>query len=287
MASIELDGAGARFAYDEAGRGPAVVLVHAGLADRRMWEHQFRALSARYRVIRYDWRGYGESADAAGPVARHGDLLALMDALNVDRAALVGCSYGGAHVLDAALSAPGRVTALGLVCSWVSGYAWTPQAIELIQRRMSSVAIPPERRRRYAEGRAGAIDPADLAAMVEANVRLMVVGPDRTPDALDPEALALALEMCRGVFTRDWAGSPVAEVLLDPPALGRLSEVAAPTLVVQGLADLPAIQEVADLLTAGIAGARRVDFADTGHLPPVERPERFTEVLEKFLDDVL
>ena len=61
------------FGYDEAGTGPALVLVHAGLADRRMWEHQFEALSKHHRVIRFDWRGYGESSDAAGEIARHED----------------------------------------------------------------------------------------------------------------------------------------------------------------------------------------------------------------------
>jgi len=72
------------FGYDEAGSGPAVLLVHAGLADRQMWEHQFQVLRQRHRVIRYDWRGYGESGDAVGEVARHEDVLALMDALGVD-----------------------------------------------------------------------------------------------------------------------------------------------------------------------------------------------------------
>src|SRR5271156_4735461 len=117
-----IEAGNATFGYDEAGRGSAVVLVHAGLADRRMWDHQFGALSQRHRVIRYDWRGYGESSDAAGEIARHEDLLALMDALRVDQAALIGCSFGGATALDVALAAPARVTALGLICSAMSGH---------------------------------------------------------------------------------------------------------------------------------------------------------------------
>lgn len=48
-----------RLAYDEAGAGPAVVLVHAGVADRRMWDHQFAELAKDHWVVRYDWRGYG------------------------------------------------------------------------------------------------------------------------------------------------------------------------------------------------------------------------------------
>jgi pimeloyl-ACP methyl ester carboxylesterase len=60
-------------AYDEVGEGPAVVFIHAGIADRRMWRHQRDALSDRYRVICYDWRGYGESADPAGELVHHED----------------------------------------------------------------------------------------------------------------------------------------------------------------------------------------------------------------------
>jgi pimeloyl-ACP methyl ester carboxylesterase len=95
------------FGYDEMGSGPAVVLVHAGCADRRMWVHQFKMLSVPYRVICYDWRGYGESGDAIGDFAHHEDLLALMDALGIAQAAIIGSSDGGRIALDAALSVPG------------------------------------------------------------------------------------------------------------------------------------------------------------------------------------
>ncbi|MFC1430339.1 alpha/beta fold hydrolase [Streptacidiphilus sp. N1-3] len=272
----------AEFGYDEAGSGPAVLLVHAGLADRRMWDHQFRALSADHRVIRYDWRGYGGSADARGEVARHEDLLALMDALAVDRAALVGCSYGGAHALDAALAAPDRVRALALVCSGLSGYAWSPETVELMRRGVRA-AVPAERLRAYADRTAERVDPADVAAVAEANVRLMVVGPDRDPAELDPGVLERARAMCRGVFAREWNGPAFTEREPQRPALGRLAEIGAPTLVVNGLADLSAIQEIAGILVGGIAGARRIDLPATGHLPPLERPEQATAALADFL----
>ena len=273
---------GGEIAYDEAGRGPAVVLVHAGLADRRMWEPQFAALAQHYRVIRYDWRGYGESGDAAGEVSRHEDLLGLLDALGVGSAALVGCSYGGAHALDATLAAPGRVTALALVCSAISGYQiWTPAMAALAAEKAPS-GIPPERLAAYASHTAGVVDPADVAAMAAANVRLMVVGPYREPGALDPAVHERALEMCRGVFWRQWTGPAVTELDPQPPALGGLAEAGVPALVVNGRADLPAVQEMAGVLAAGIPGARRVDLR-AGHLPSLETPAALTGALAEFL----
>jgi pimeloyl-ACP methyl ester carboxylesterase len=274
---------GGELAYDEAGRGPAVVLVHAGLADRRMWEPQFAALARQFRVIRYDWRGYGESADAAGgTVSRHEDLLGLLDALGIESAALVGCSYGGAHALDAALAAPGRVTALGLVCSAISGYEiWTPAMAALAADKAAS-GIPAGRLRAYAEHATASVDPADVAAMAAANVRLMVVGPYREPGALDPAVHELALEMCRGVFGRQWSGPAVTEQEPDRPALGRLAEVQVPALVVSGTADLPAVQDMAGVLAGGIPGARRLDLP-AGHLPSLETPGALTGALLEFL----
>jgi pimeloyl-ACP methyl ester carboxylesterase len=274
---------GTQLAFDDAGSGPAVIFIHAGIADRRMWEHQFTALSATHRVIRYDWRGYGESADATGPAAHHDDVLGLMDALAIDRAALVGCSFGGAYAVDAALSAPDRVTSLTLICAGLSGHVWPPEMQRLAAEHVHG-AVPAERLRRYHEGTAERVDPADVEAMAQAQASLMVAGPERSPDALDPEVWELAVDMCRVVFRRTWSRSaPLVPQWVEPPAAGRLGEVTAPTLVVNGLADIPPVQEVSTRLATGIPAAHRIDLPDTGHLPPVERPTETTRLIADHL----
>lgn len=271
--------------YDEAGTGPAVVFIHAGLADRRMWDHQFNTLSASHRVIRYDWRGYGDSSDSSGDVERHEDLLALMDALHVERATLVGCSFGGAHAVDAALTAPDRVTGLALIGSALSGHAWPPEMVALMQEQVRS-SVPADRLEKYHNRTASVVEPGDITAMAEANVRLMVAGPDRTPADLTADVWDLAVDMCRGVYTRDWTGPAYTERHVDPPAKGRLGEIKVPTLVINGLADVPGVQAVADLLMDGITGARRLDLPNTGHLPPLERPTEVTLALVEFLSSI-
>ncbi|TDE08914.1 alpha/beta fold hydrolase [Jiangella asiatica] len=273
---------GGDLAYDDAGAGPAVVLVHAGLADRRMWDHQFTALSAHHRVVRYDWRGYGGSGDASGEFAHYADLLGLLDALGIERATLVGCSYGGAYAVDVALTAPDRVTSLVLVSSGLSGHEWPAEMGELARARIHA-ALPPQRLRAYRERTAASVDADDVTAMAEAQLALMVVGPDRERGDLDPRVWERALTMCRLVFQREWSGPAYTEVGLRPPAKGRLHEVRTPALVVNGLADLSYIQDVSGMLADGIAGARRVDLPDTGHLPPLERPEQLTALLADFL----
>jgi pimeloyl-ACP methyl ester carboxylesterase len=257
MGKILVNGAG--LAYDEAGSGPAVVFVHAGIADRRMWEHQFRTLSERYRVIRYDWRGRGQSDDVTANVTHYRDLLELLDALAVDQAALVGCSMGGSYSIEVALAAPDRVTALVPICSGLSGHEW-----------------PATFRERAAEYIVSGADPEDSA---EGYLRFML--PDLADDdARSSDARRLALHMLLGVLKR---GTAATEEHLEPGPKERLSEIAAPTLVINGLNDVPEIQQVSDILTKEIPGARRIDLAGTGHLPPVERPGEVTEAIMQFL----
>lgn len=273
-----------RLAYDEAGAGPAVVLVHAGVADRRMWDHQFAELAKDHWVVRYDWRGYGGSADHEGPVRHHEDLLALMDALEIPEATLFGASYGGAYAVDAALAAPERVNALALVCPGMSGHVW-PEVFVRTGQQMALAAVPHVRLVAYQEGNADP-DPADVAAMADAQARFMVLGPGRSPDEMPVEAWDLSLLMLREMYARRWSSPANHTQWPERPAVDRLHEIGVPTLVVKGLSEVPQVQDVADLYKAGIEGARLLELPDTGHLPSVERPGELTAALVEFLKEL-
>jgi pimeloyl-ACP methyl ester carboxylesterase len=113
---------GGAIAYDVAGAGPPVVLIHGGFGDRRMWVGQMSALAVRHRVVRYDLRGYGGSAAPTADYAALPDLLRLLDQLGIQRAVLVGNSMGGSLALDFSLVHPERVSGLVLVASGPSGF---------------------------------------------------------------------------------------------------------------------------------------------------------------------
>ena len=273
-----------QLSYEEAGTGPAVVFVHAGLADLRMWDHQFAELSRTHRVVRYDWRGYGGSADHEGPVPHHEDLLALLDALDIGSATLVGASFGGAYAVDAALAAPDRVNALVLVCPGMSGHEW-PEVFVRESRKMVLAAVPHERLIGYQEGNADP-DPTDVAAMAKAQAGFMVLGPGRSPEDLPPEAWDLSLLMLRESFARRWSSPANENLWPERPAKDRLHEIEVPTLVVKGLSEVPQVQEVADLYARGVRGARLLEMPETGHLPSVERPGELTAALVGFLKEL-
>src|ERR1700733_12192275 len=117
---------GARLAYEVTGQGRAVVLCHGFGLDLRMWDPQVEPLAARFRVVRYDCRGFGASGpfDPAVPYTHAGDLLALLDHLAIDEAVLAGLSFGGRVVMQAALAAPRCVRGLALLDAVLDDVPW-------------------------------------------------------------------------------------------------------------------------------------------------------------------
>ncbi|MFF5173898.1 alpha/beta fold hydrolase [Micromonospora sp. NPDC000089] len=264
MTKIDINGAS--LAYEEAGTGTPVVLLHAGIADRRMWRAQLPALADRHRVIALDLRGYGESELPPEPFAHHEDVVGLLDALGIDRAALVGCSFGGAVAIDTALSHPDRVSRLALFSSAVSGNEWSEETEELWESLI------------------GEVDPEDFAAAATAEVRFWVVGPLRQPADVDPGLIAFAEELDRRALAAELALSAVEVAELDPSAIDRLAELRLPVLVTAGAADVPDLRRLADRIAAEAPGAVRLpDVPDAAHLPPLERPEPVTAALRAFL----
>lgn len=258
---------GTSLAYDDThGDGPPVVLLHAGIADRRMWRHQLAGLADHFRLIALDLRGYGESTLPNTAFTHHDDVAALLTALGIERAALVGCSFGGAVAIDTALAHPDRVSALALFGSAVTGHEWSDEFDATWEKLI------------------GDIEPSDLDTMVEAEVRFWVVGPDRSPEQVSPDLLRLARDMDRRALAAEQALSGVHIGELVPPAITRLHELRIPVLVGAGAADVREISQLGDLIAATVPGAVRLpDVPDAAHLLPLERPDPVNSALLDFL----
>src|SRR5262249_19747087 len=113
-----------------AGEGPAVLLLHNGVCDRRMWDRQMETFAAAHRVIRCDLPEYGDAPAPVGPFSYTEEVLTVLDDAGVDRAALVGNSRGGRIAVDVCLAAPERVRALVLVAAGRAGWDWSEIARE-------------------------------------------------------------------------------------------------------------------------------------------------------------
>ena len=265
---IELDGG--RIFYQTAGAGEALVLCHAGFVDSRMWDDQWDELARRYRVVRFDMRGYGQSDPAGGPISRRADLLWVLERLGIERAILVGCSLGGEVALDFALEHPEMVTALALVSAAPGGFAMQGE--------------PP----RYLFEMIGAIEAGDLERAAELQTRIWIDGSFREPEEVDAGLRQRAREMSLIALENDTWRTVDTQPLspLDPPAAERLGEVRAPTLIVAGDRDHPEILRAAEALAAGIGDARQEIMAGCAHMPSMEQPARFNQLLLDFLASV-
>lgn len=256
---------GTRLYYEVAGEGHPLVLIHAGIADSRMWDDQLDVFAQRYRVIRYDLRGFGRSEVPPGPYTLRDDLLGLLRFLGVERTYLVGVSIGGGLAIDFTLEHPEMVDALIPVAAGVGGLP-----------RSAADDAP------FDEVEA-AIEAGDLARANELEVGLWVVGTRRTADQVDARVRQRALEMNGDSFARLAENEQARPQPLDPPAYGRLGEIHAPTLVIVGDEDLPEVMRAADALAANIAGARKVVMHGAAHLPNMEQPAEFNRLVLDFL----
>jgi 3-oxoadipate enol-lactonase len=256
--------------YEEAGSGPALVLIHEAVADSTMWDEHVGELARDYRVLRYDQPGFGRSPLPPGPFSYWRDLAALLDGLDVERASVAGVSNGGRIALELALVQPERVEALVLVAPGLPGWDWS------------------EEMQRVDEQEEALVEAGDVEALAELAVRTWFDGPQRSPEDVDGARRERAKEMNRlayaiqvPAYAAEEQPGPVEQ--LDPPIRERLGEVRAPTLVVVPELDLPDILGICDLLAAEIPAARKVVMRGVAHFAPFERPEEFTRLLVDFL----
>jgi 3-oxoadipate enol-lactonase len=253
LAGSFLDVPGGRLWVEQAGQGPAVVFAHAGIADRTMWDDQMTALSGRYHVIRYDQRGFGRSSPPDVPYSPVADLGAVLDHAGAGRAALVGCSLGGAISIEYTLAHPGRVTGLVPVAASLSGLPWEPVP-ELF----------------------AAIRSGDLERLEDVAVRLLA--PLRTSPEVDARIRGLLAASLTGQMAMGSNWTP------SPPAYGRLSSIRVPTLVIAGDRDAGDFLRIARLIAGTIPGARLEILPGADHNVPVRAAAAFTALLASFLD---
>jgi pimeloyl-ACP methyl ester carboxylesterase len=245
--------------HDEAGAGPPLVLLHAGVADRRMWSDLLPSFAAAgYRGIAVDLPGYGDAADPGHPP--HQAVLETMDALDVERAALIGNSFGGAVALRVAGVAPDRVTALALVSAPAPG-------------------VEPSAELEAAwEAEESALERGDIEGAVTAVVDAWTLS-----DA--PLVLRDRIaEMQRRAFELQARADDVAAAddPLEPDSAG-LSTLNVPTLVAVGELDMRDFHVGAEVLAQALGKARLVVIPRAGHLAPLEQPEVFLGLVLEYL----
>jgi len=252
---------GGKLYYEEQGTGMPLIMIHAGMLDSRMWEDQVAAFSKQYRVITYDARRHGRSQTDSVSFSHVDDLAALMDCLSIKKAVILGLSLGGYVIIDFALAYPEKVIGLIPVSPGLTGYDFKDPQVMEYREKMKTCQT--------------------WEQVVECMLRPWFDGPQRMPGQADTlirkKAMAMYMENLKN-FPRG-----LKEVLSDPPAIKRLSEIRKPVLVVVGDLDQPGILEIAGMMEKQIPGAKKTVIKGAAHLVSMEKPEEFNRVVMAFL----
>lgn len=249
-----------------------VVLLHAGVADRRSWHGVLDRLDgADLDLIAYDRRGYGASPDAAAETAftHLADLLAVLDAAGADRAVVVGNSMGGALALDLALTAPERVASLLLVAAGASGMTDEGEPVEWTPDEATGAIL-------------GRLEAAQQAGELEEAVRLQLHlwldGPTSEEGRVGGPSRDLAAAMHRRILAAG-AAEDAGDAGLD--AWHSLGGIQVPALAVWGDLDLPPDLPFYALMAERLPQARSRVLPGVAHLPSLERPEEVADLVRE------
>jgi 3-oxoadipate enol-lactonase len=249
-----------RLYYELAGSGEPLVFIHGFGADNRTWNDQFDAFAHHYQVLRYDMRGFGQSAVPTAVLYAHtDDLRALLDSLGIAQACVIGQSMGGSVAIDFALAHPKVVRALVLVDAALEGYEFSEW-----------------------EETWGAVFSVAATEGMQAALTFMIGLP-----AFETIRANRALESRLMQIWSDYSGwhfanrDPVQSA--DPPAVRRLEEIRVPALVIVGERDFADHHAIADVLERRMPNAQKVVISDVGHVSMMEAPEQFNETVSAFL----
>jgi 3-oxoadipate enol-lactonase len=266
--SRRLEVEGGLIAYEVAGRGPSIVLIHEGIADRRVWSREFKLLARNHHVVRYDLRGFGASSKAVGPFSHLRDLADLIKHLRFRKPVVVGASVGGLIAIDFALAHPSSLAGLFLIAPAVSGleFSMVPDAKAAFEEddRISQAAATAWR-----EGR------TDDA--VEGLRKLWGA-------ALEGAALELFRTMARDNGEEIFNAVSGKHFQPQPErAARRLSEIHVPTTIAVGDRDNPVSVHIARYIASGIGGSTLLTIPRGDHLLNLSQPDAFDAALTDFL----
>ena len=256
---------GTRLYYEVTGTGHPLVLIHGFGSNLRMWDDQFLEFSKRYRVIRYDCRGFGKSSvpEEEKPYSHRRDLKELLDHLSIGKASVIGLSMGGSIAINFTLEYPEYVSSLVAVDSVLDGFRWSSDFFEWFTSL-------------YSIARQLGVESANEAFMNGALFE---------PAMRNPSVAGRLRELIASYSGWRFLNDDPQESL-DPTPNTRLHEIDCPTLVVVGEYDIPTFQGIAERIDNEVSNSSKVVIPGVGHMSNMEDPDRFNREVLSFLESL-
>ena len=251
---------------EESGQGPALLLLHGGLIDHRMWEKQVNVLNKSFRVLNCDMRKHGLTQDGDSTFQNSTAIALILDSFGIARAHIMGLSLGAVAATDFVLDYPERVNKLILAAPGLIGYELSHDPVLVANNKQIDAA-----RQRQ-----------DTLAYVDYFLRSWTDGPKRKPTAVDPKIRAFVMRMVSdNLKYHQWTTH--LRFREEPLAIHRLSSINSPTLVLVGSLDMSDILAISEELARKISNVKKVIIPRSAHMLNIEQPIIFNQHIREFL----
>lgn len=253
---------GANVYYETKGIGEHLLFIHAGIADSRMWDHEFHVLANHFCVVRLDLPGYGLSEFVGGNLSYNKMIHELLHHLRINKVHILGASFGGKIAIDYYLDHPESCLSLALLSPAIGGWK---DSLFLQQ-------FEKEEEHLLKNGK------KEETALL--NYKTWVLG-GREPNAVDPKIKDLVTDMQMQSLTKPEPDAPCVEIEAED-SITKIKDIKIPLLLINGAYDIQDFRDISKFICKEIPSAQRLVLPDAGHLANLESPERFTEIVLNF-----
>lgn len=250
--------------YEMAGEGEKVLFIHGVDSDSRMWEKQFEAFSKKFRAIRFDLRGFGKTPMPAGEFHILEDINQIFEALNIEKAHLVGYSFGGTIAAPFSVYYPNRVQSLTLVGAGMIGYEWSPELSDYFKQFRQSW------------------EEKDFTTMLKLLRWKSIYGPYREEAGLNEICELLDQMYLHTLNNVVREGKPLSP----GDTRGELYKITAPSLILVGEKDFQDYHSIADIYNQCIPNSQKRIFPDAAHFLNLENPVLFNQIVMDFISGI-
>lgn len=255
---------GATIYFDSKGSGPHLLLIHAGIADSRMWDYEFHSLSQQFQVTRFDLPGFGQSSFTGGAFSYTMIINELLDHLKIKQTYIFAASFGGRIALDFVTENPERCLCLALESSAIDEWNFS----EALQQ--------------YDEKEEQLLTAKSFDQVAELNYRTWILR-DRRPEAIAPQIKERIREMQMTALTKPEPARPIEKMSPIQPLSARLDQLKLPVLIMIGDLDVADFQDISTFLYQKISHAKKVGIPNVAHLANLEAPELVASLVIDFL----